>query len=153
MNPVRVILTEYSPGRSLWPTKIPFSSVNSSIARPPANSGVSQTLAPMCGFPAGSTTSPVSLPKLCAARSDAVVRKRPERTKAAVLSDFTDSPHGRSLRRDLLVGWRRHRKVRRPADALIGHGIGGLNLDSIFAGRQRLGRHRFLYRHLLTRLV
>src|ERR1700740_358255 len=90
MNPARVTFTEYRPGRSLWPTKIPFSSVSSSMAGPPANSGVSQTLAPICGLPAGSTTRPVSLPKLCAARSEALERKRAERTKAAVLSDFTD---------------------------------------------------------------
>src|SRR5487761_801753 len=90
MNPARVTLTEYRPGASLWLTKIPFSSVSSSMARPPANSGVSQTLAPICGLPAGSATRPASLPKSWAERQEAAVRKSPKRAKAAVLSDFTD---------------------------------------------------------------
>src|SRR5690349_7706951 len=70
--------------------KIPFSSVSNSIARPPANSGVSQTLAPIWGLPAGSATTPVSLPKLGAAKDELQMSEELRRTKAAHRNNFTN---------------------------------------------------------------
>src|SRR5579863_8396936 len=130
--------------------KIPFSSVRISKARPPANSGVSQTLAPICGFPPGSTTTPVSLPKLCAARDEPTHRRIPRKTKVAVFSDFNTSPRRRGLRRNLFVGRSCDRELRGSRNTLIGHCIRRLNLDPIFTRGQGLGRDRLLNRQLLA---
>ena len=91
-NPARVTRKVYRPGTSLLPWKMPCVFVSRLCgAAAPKNSGASSTLAPICGVPAVSRTTPASLPRTglaCAAAGfatngeTAAVRTRAPRTRS-----------------------------------------------------------------------
>src|SRR6516164_10281386 len=126
----------------------------------PANSGTSSMLAPICGVPAVSRTTPASLPSTgfaCAAAGfatkgeTAAVRTRAPRTRSCPC--FTFLPPRRSARRGLHFRRRLHRKIRRPRNGLIRMGVRGVHFQSVLAWRERRERQKTLDRDLLAGLL
>src|SRR4029077_613693 len=164
-KPASVTRTVYKPGASFSPRKTPCVLVRKSSGAVPRTSGTSSTVAPNCGTPEVSLTTPAIFPEAaftccaaagCAATTDRHIPARTQEPRIRRRVCFTLLLPPGSLARVrgcLGVGRWFYHKIDGLGDRLVRETIGGHNFQGILSRRQRPQRQQPLDGHLLAGLL
>src|SRR3974390_1333467 len=145
-KPARVTRTVYTPGARFSPRKTPSVLVRKwRAAKTPGNSERTSTVAPSCGVPLESRTTPERIPEAgfgeaCAALGvglrHTLTEKANTKPKHRMEPCFNFLPPWRNVRRCLLLGRILHGKIRRPRNRRLGQLVGHADLEIILPGRK-----------------
>src|SRR6202035_91310 len=150
-KPASVTRTVYKPGASFSPRKMPCVLVRKSTGAVPNTSGTSSTVAPSCGTPEVSFTTPAIFPAAaftcaeagCAATTDRHIPARTQEPRIRRRVWFTLRLPPASLAGVggcLGLGRYFYHKVGGLGDGLVGKAVGGHDFQGIFSRRERSQR-------------